>query len=115
MFRLLPAGSGGAGTAGGGNRMADRAAATLCSSVRFLPATVPSAAAVAATPLATRNRRRAGQGDGARSSGGKYVNEYAGPARTGGAGRSGATRRSGGAGGSRGAGRSERSERSGGT
>ncbi len=76
MFRLVPAGSGGAGTAGRGNRIAVRAAATLCSSIRFLPATVPSAATAAAAPLDSRNRRRAGQADGAWSSGlGRKVKE----------------------------------------
>src|SRR6202167_1466641 len=83
MFRLLPAGGGGAGTAGRGNRMAVRAAATLCSSIRFLPAAVPSAATAAAAPLEIRNRRRAGQRDDLRSSGlSRKVKEYAGPART---------------------------------
>ena len=78
MFRLLPAGSGGAGTAGRGNRMAARAAATLCSLVRFLPAAVPSAARPAAAPLEIRNHRRAGQRDWS----GLSREEGAGPART---------------------------------
>ena len=76
MFRLLPVGSGGAGTAGRGKRIAARVAAMLCSLVRFLPATVPNAATAAAAPLEIRNGRRAGQRDGAWSSGsGRKVKE----------------------------------------
>ena len=60
IFRSLPAGSGGAGTAGRGNRRAARARVTLRRVVSSRPATVPAAAAAAAIPLVTRNRRRAG-------------------------------------------------------
>ena len=64
MSRLLPAGSGGAETAGRGNRKAARAWLTLRRVISSRPASVPAAAAAAAIPLATRNRRRSGQRDG---------------------------------------------------
>ena len=69
MCRSLPAGSGGAATAGRGNRSAARAMVTLRLVASSRPATAPTTATVAAIPLLTRNRRRAGPLGGPGSSG----------------------------------------------
>src|SRR5579875_2567497 len=88
MPRLLPGGSGGAGTAGAGKRIAARAVLTLSRVISSRPASAPAAAPASATPLATRNRRLPGHGDGSGSWGlGRKVKEEPGAGRSGGASR----------------------------
>src|ERR1700691_3151787 len=57
--RFTPAGSGGAGTAGRGNRIADCAADTFLPVPRYRPPTSPTAATARVVPDATRTDRRA--------------------------------------------------------
>src|ERR1700677_3254665 len=57
--RFTPAGSGGAGPAGRGNRIADCAANTFLPVARYRPPNSPTAATARVVPDATRNDRRA--------------------------------------------------------